>query len=218
MEMTAVEAQIVAQVYREVRGLFAGFDDLAHGWLHVSRVYKVALYIAGREGADPFVVGLGALLHDLGRLSPDESMHHAERSEMLAAELLAAYPIDSEKKSEILHAIAAHSYSRGVEARTLEARVVRDADRIDGLGAIGIMRWAITGTIRRTSQTQSYDPDDPFDERHAPDDKKYMLDHFFTKLLKLEDSMVTETGRLLAEHRTAFIRAYLDEFREELEV
>ena len=93
---------------------------------------------------------------------------------------------------------------------------MRDADRLDGLGAIGILRWAITGTIRRTPQTRSYHPDDPFAEQRQPDDRLFMLDHFFTKLLKLADSMSTETGRKMAQQRTAFMHAYLEEFRKEL--
>ena len=95
---------------------------------------------------------------------------------------------------------------------------MRDADRLDGLGAIGILRWAITGTIRRTPQTRSYHPDDPFAEQRQPDDRLFMLDHFFTKLLKLADSMSTETGRKMAQQRTAFMRTYLEEFRRELEI
>jgi len=84
------------------------------------------------------------------------------------------------------------------------------------LGAIGILRWAITGTQRGTPETRSYHPDDPFAEWHPLDDRRYMLDHFYSKLLKLSDTMSTQTGRKLAERRTRFIRTYLDEFKDEL--
>jgi uncharacterized protein len=43
-----------------------------------------------------------------------------------------------------------------------------------------------------------------------------MLDHFYVKLLKLEEGMYTATGRALAQQRTAYMRAYLQEFRAEL--
>jgi len=105
----------------------------------------------------------------------------------------------------------------GIEPRTLEAKVVRDADRLDSLGAIGILRWAVTGAVRRTSDTQSYHLDDPFAEWHTLDDRRYMLDHFFTKLLKLNKTMSTQAGSALAKQRTAFMHFYLDEFRRELE-
>ena len=54
-------------------------------------------------------------------------------------------------------------------------------------------------------------------EQHVPDDHKYMLDHFITKLLILADTMATETGRTLAQQRTAFMHSYLNELRKELE-
>ncbi len=213
---------LLSNIYAEVQQRFAGFDDPAHGWEHVSRVYTLALHIAGQEGADRFIVGMAALMHDLGRTAQhgdntkQPKQHHADLSVTLAAELLNAYQVPPDTQQAILHAIIAHSYSKGIEPRTLEARVVRDADGLDSLGAIGILRWAITGTIRRTPQTSTYHPDDPFAEQHVPDERSYMLDHFYSKLLKLADTMATETGHAMAQRRTAFMRDYLDEFRKEL--
>jgi len=220
METIVVESQILAYTYEEVQRRFTGLDDPAHGWEHVNRVYKLALHIAEREGADRFIVGMAALMHDLGRLeqSRNEEQHHVDVSIALASELLNTYQLAPEIQQAILHAIEAHSFSKGVQPQTREAQVLRDADRLDALGAIGILRWAITGTIRRTPQTRTYHPDDPFAEKHIPDDHSYMLDHFYTKLLKLSDTMVTETGRAMARRRTDFMRTYLAELRNELEV
>lgn len=217
MEIIAAESEIVTDLYAEVQQRFAGVDDLAHGWEHVKRVYTLAVHIAEREGANRFITAMAALMHDLGRLSHETTGHHADLSARFAAELLKPYHLAQDTQEAILHAITAHSYSRGIEPYTLEAGVLRDADRLDSLGAIGILRWAITGTIRRTSQTQTYHPADPFAEQHIPDDKKYMLDHFFTKLLKLPDGMITHTGRIMAQQRVAFMRTYLDELRRELD-
>ena len=216
MEAKAIESQLLSDVYAEVQQRFEGFDDPAHNWQHVQRVYKLALHIAQQENADLFIVGMAALMHDLGRLSDDKTKHHADLSVLSALEILSAYHLTPDTQEAILHAIAAHSFSLGVEPRTLEAKVLRDADRLDSLGAIGILRWAITGTIQRTPQTQSYHPDDPLAEWHTPDDRRYMLDHFFTKLLKLNNTMSTQTGRALAQQRTAFMHTYLNEFRREL--
>jgi len=220
MHTTIDESQVLSAVYNDVQQRFAAFDDPAHGWEHVERVYTLAIYLARKEGADAFIAGMAALLHDLGRASQthDDTRHHADLSVEQAAELLARYQLPTPAQEAIIHAIAAHSFSRGIEPLTLEARVVRDADRLEGLGAIGILRWAITGTILRTPQTRTYNPRDPFGERHELDDRRYMLDHFFSKLLKLVDGMSTATGRQLAEERTAFMRAYLDEFRKELAI
>src|SRR6266487_6352504 len=218
MEANDVEAQVLSKIYEEMQQRYVGFDDPAHGWEHIERVYRLALYVAEQENADAFIVGMAALMHDMGHLSTDKSRHHADLSMSMAGDLLLAYDVSADTREAILHAIAAHSFSLGIEARTLEAKVVRDADRLDSLGAIGILRWAITGAVRRTGETQTYHPDDPFAEWHTLDDRRYMLDHFFTKLLKLDDTMATQTGHVLAQQRTAFMRAYLDEFRRELEL
>jgi len=217
MKATRSEKEILANIYTEVDRRFAGIGDLAHGWEHISRVYALALHIAGRERANRFIVGAAALMHDLGRaVQGHTTQHHADLSVTLAGELLSSYSVPADIQQAILHAIIAHSFSRGVAPLTLEACVVRDADRLDGLGAIGILRWAMTGAIQRSPHTRTYHPTDPFAEQHTPDDHNYILDHFFSKLLKLGDSMSTETGRSLARQRTAFMYSYLDELREEL--
>lgn len=213
---TTTAAQMLDNLYQEVQSRFEALDDPAHGWEHVRRVYELALRIAHEEGADPLIVGLAALLHDIGRLVHRKGVHHALLSVEESRDILKAYALTPEQVEAILHAIEAHSFSQGIEPRTLEARVLRDADRLDGLGAIGILRWAISGTIKRKPQTKSYHPEDPFGASHELDDKHYMLDHFFTKLLKLEDGMYTATGRAMAQQRTAYMRAYLEELRVEL--
>lgn len=218
MNSVVAEEQILTQAYAEVEKRFSGIDDLAHGWEHVRRVYKLAQHIAAQEGADSFIVGMAALMHDLGRTSTQHNAHHADLSVELARELLQDYHVPGDKQEAILHAIVAHSFSRGVEPQTLEAHVVRDADRLDGLGAIGVMRWAVTGAVRRTKETLSYHPEDPFGEQHHLDDHIYMLDHFYIKLLKLGKTMATETGRLEAQRRTKFMYNYLEEFKREIEI
>jgi uncharacterized protein len=220
MDKVFIESGVLDEVHAEVQRRFTGIDDLAHGWEHVERVYTLALAIAEQEGANRFTVGMAALMHDLGRAAAHqeaEAQHHADISVTRATEVLERYRVPALIQRAILHAILAHSFTKGIEPRTIEAQVVRDADRLDSLGAIGILRWAITGTARRTPETASYHPSDPFGEQHVWDDKHYMLDHFYTKLLKLQEGMLTKTGRMLAQRRTAFMYTYLDELKQELD-
>ncbi len=78
------------------------------------------------------------------------------------------------------------------------------------------MRWAMTAKHGRWPQTRTYHPDDPFGLWRVPDGQRYLLDRFFTKLLKLQETMTTATGRNMAERRIAFLRLYLQELQREL--
>jgi uncharacterized protein len=217
MEIRERESQLLAAVAKDVEAHFIGYDDLAHGWEHVQRVYHLALRLAEQEHANRLIVGMAALLHDLGRTIRDPTRPHAERSAILATTLLAPYNLPLDTQYAITHAILAHSYSRGIAPATLEARVLYDADRLDSLGASGVLRWAMTSTHRQWPETKTYHPEDPFAIQRLPDDKHYLLDRFFTKLLHLHEVMTTASGRAMAQRRTAFLRLYLQEFQRDLQ-
>lgn len=214
--MPAEKAQILAELQEESRRRLAALDDLAHGWEHVLRVYNVAVNIAEREHADVFIVGVATLLHDIGRTRSEDKRHHAEISVEIAATLLEPYDLAISEYDAILHAIAAHSYKHGAKPKTLEAQIVWDADRLDSMGALGIFRWAVTGARKRIPF--SYHPEDPFGKDRALDEKKYLLDQFNKKLLKLQDMLMTATGREIARGRTQFMYIYLEELKQELDL
>lgn len=216
MEITEQETAMLAEVSMEVQARFADFTDLVHGWEHVYRVYHLALRIAEQEDAHIFIVGMAALLHDLGRTTRDPKRTHAERSAILATELLAPYALPLDTEQAILHAILAHNYRRGITPETLEARVIYDADRLDSLGASGVIRWAMTMKSKRWSEWKTYHTEDPFAAHRAPDEQHYLLDRFFTKLLTMPAVMTTATGRAMAQHRVAFLRLFLQELQQEL--
>jgi len=216
MEITEQSIHLLTKVEIEAQNRFADFSDLAHGWEHVHRVYHLALSLAEQEHADGLIVGIAALLHDLGRTTRGPMRSHAQRSAKLAQKLLAPYELPPCTLQAILHAILAHSYRRGACPATLEARVLYDADRLDNLGASGVMRWAMTTKRGRWPETATYHPDDPFALWRNPDGQHFLLDRFFTKLLQLPDAMTTETGRAVAERRITFLRLYLQELQHEL--
>jgi uncharacterized protein len=216
MEITEQAIHLLAKVATEMQTRFADFSDLAHGFEHVHRVYHLALHLAEQEHADGLIVGMAALLHDLGRTTRGPMRSHAQRSAKLAQKLLASYELPLDTQHAILHAILAHSYRHGVEPATLEACVLYDADRLDSLGASGVMRWAMAAKHGRWPETRTYHPDDPFALWRDPDGQRYLLDRFFTKLLQLNEVMTTETGRAMAERRIAFLRLYLQELQQEL--
>ena len=168
-------------------------DDPAHDWLHVRRVMTSARAIALAEGADVGVCTTAALLHEL--FNHPKGHPESHRSGEVCAEharaVLREHGAPEEFVAAVGYAIAVHPFSLGVTPTTLEARVLQDADRLDALGAIGLARcFATCAAMRRPF----YEPDDPFCERRAPDDKLWGLDHVYKKLLKLRDAAVAAGG------------------------
>jgi uncharacterized protein len=189
--------------------------DVAHDIGHIERVVKTAGNICSAEGGDSEIVITAAWLHDCVTLPKD----HPERSKSSilagkkAAEFLHSRGFPKSKIRGVVHAIEAHSYSAGIEPKTIEAKIVQDADRLDALGAIGIARCLlIGGKLGRPL----YDPDDPFCEYRSPDDSVYTIDHFYEKLFKLPDQLHTNAAKKIAVHRIEFMKSYLNQLKEEI--
>ena len=192
-------------------------SDGAHDEGHVRRVVANARKLAEAEGADLEVVLPAAWLHDcvaIAKNSPQRSLASRLAAERAAAFLRAAgYP--AHHIAAIEHAIEAHSFSARVAPQTIEAKVVQDADRLEALGAVGIARTLITGGAHGTP---FYDLAEPFPVTRAADDRTSIIDHFFTKLLKLADTMQTEAGRAAAEQRAQFLKQFLTQLGTEIGV
>ena len=189
--------------------------DAAHGLEHVRRVVREARRLAAAEGARLEVVVPAAWLHDCVTV-PKDSPQRLQASRLAAEQAVAwlrewTYP--AELLPEIAHAIEAHSFSAGLAPRTVEAKVVQDADRLEALGAVGLARCLMLGgELGRPL----YAREDPFCDRRAPDDHAATVDHFYSKLLKLEATMQTAGGRREARVRTDFLREFLQELQREL--
>lgn len=90
---------------------------------------------------------------------------------------------------------------------------MQDADRLEALGAIGLARvFAVSGALN----TILFDANDPFADQRDLDDKKYALDHFQSKLLRLPETMQTEQGRALASHNAQFLVQFMAKLSAEL--
>ncbi|MFP8968050.1 HD domain-containing protein [Pokkaliibacter sp. CJK22405] len=196
--------------------LLQGFaTDVAHDVAHIRRVVSTAKRLCEQEGAHSDIVEAASWLHDCVNLPKDHPERHlaSRMSADKAMQLLEGQGFSLEQKRAIHHAIHAHSFSANVEAKTLEACIVQDADRLDALGAIGLARtFMVGGQLQRAL----YALNDPFCQERLPDDKRYGLDHFYTKLLLLEESFKTEAGRQEAKKRTAYMKEYLEELRREI--
>jgi len=198
----------------DAKPLYQGKDP-AHDFSHALRVYRIARAIGEEEGADMQVVTLAALLHDAGSGPKSKDRSGKSEAKKLAAvrDFLKRRGLSEDVINQVLYAVEVHSFSKGIEPTTLEAKVLQDADRLDAIGAIGIARVFLTGGALGRPL---YSPEDPFCREREPDDGRWNLDHFFKKLLKLEEGMQTETGRRLAQRRGIVLRRYLADLEEEI--
>ena len=154
-------------------------------------------------------------LHDLVNLPKNDPNRHlaSHQSAQESDSILGDLGFDAASIRATQHAIEAHSFSANIPPRTPEARILRDADRLDALGAIGIARtFVVAGALGR----DLYDPDDPFAEARALDDLKFSLDHWKVKLLTLPVDMLTPAGRALAQERVSQMLGFLDTFADEI--
>lgn len=191
--------------------------DLAHDFEHVRRVVANAKQLSSAERANEWVVMPAVWLHDCVTLPKD----HPQRasSSIMAADkalvFLADIDYPTEHFAHIHHAIMAHSFSANIAPISLEACVVQDADRLDAIGAIGIARCLQVGSALHRDL---YESKDPFALYREIDDKQFTLDHFYQKLLKIEETLHTEEAKREARLRTDFMHQYIRQLRHEIGV
>lgn len=192
-----------------------GAEDPAHDVAHAERVALWTLRLAPQ--VDMRLAIAAALLHDNVNL-PKDSPDRARASELGAAEALRILPglgfsdVDS---SRIADAIRTHSYSRGEPPTSELGCALQDADRLETLGALGLCRVLSTGTRLGARYFEALDP---WAELRDLDDRSYSVDHFFTKLLGLCDTMLTLEGRREARARTEYLWSFLDQLGREIGV
>ncbi len=215
--MTTNDDQLVQSIADDVRARMAG--DSSHDWWHVWRVWQLARRLAAEEGADTFVVELGALTHDIA----DWKFHDGDETvgPRVAGEVLSSHGVAPEVIAQVRDIVATISYKGAGVATpmaTTEGKCVQDADRLDAIGAIGIARCFAYGGHKGSSM---HDPEQSpvlhADKESFKSNRSSSINHFYEKLLLLKDRLNTPAARKIAEARHAFMEAYLAEFYREWE-
>ena len=188
-----------------------------HDWWHVYRVWKTSNAIAESENCDRLVVNLAALLHDIA----DSKFHdgNEEIGPRLAKEHLKSLNVELKVIDHVIRIIKNMSFKNTfdkVSEESIELDIVRDADRLDAIGAIGIARTFNYGGFKGS---EIFNPDIPPVEYKSKEEyknsKSTTINHFYEKLLKLKDLIKTDTGKVLANQRHSFMLQYLDQFYAE---
>jgi uncharacterized protein len=204
-----------------VRAMF-GADVVAHDFGHLERVQRNARRLLEHEPGDRFVVLAACLLHDLHRiLERDRGEHVAPaQAEVAVRGLLDAHVVDEPTVAHICACIDATERYRCAgddvdpASMSAEQRIVRDADMLDALGAVGIARAFMFGGRLGEPLWAA----EPIHDTFQPGHTASIVHHFHEKLLQLHREMLTDEGRRIAIERTRLMHGYLDALREELDL
>jgi len=176
-------------------------DDDIHGYPHVLRVYNLCIKMGKKLNANLKILEIAALLHDIGRKKEKEDVfkrNHAEISAEIALKFLKNSNLNLTKQeiNAIIHCIKSHSFSSGVPAESLEAKILSDADKIDALGAIGLYR-TIGFTVLNNGGIND------------------VINHLENKILNLREKLYLKYSKKVAKKRVRIIINFYEQIRQQ---
>jgi len=178
-----------------------------HDWWHTYRVWQIAKNICQVEKADNFIVEMAALLHDVD----DHKLAKAGSDN--ARKWLEDLKIDQQNITKILEVIRTVSFGGGEIPETIEGKIVQDADRLDGIGAMGISRvFAYGGHKNLPIHDPAIKPRDKMSAKEYLSHRSTSINHFYEKLLRLKEILHTETAKRAAENRQQIMEKFLEDF------
>jgi uncharacterized protein len=191
--------QLITKAYQFVRQQFLLYENKeSHSLEHTIRVTNSCIDLASQLNGSIDVVAIAALFHDVGRPLEDISGKcHAELSAEIASTFLTRNSL-SEMVEEIKEIILSHRYSKKMEPTTKEGRILKDADALDALGAIGLYR------------TISYSVENKYGLKKA-------LEHFEEKLFNLPNLMRFDLTREIAEKEIELLREFAAQAEKSVE-
>ncbi|WP_068541821.1 HD domain-containing protein [Thermodesulfatator autotrophicus] len=213
--MGIVNEELWKKLLKEAEFLYEA-NGGSHRFDHVKRVLRLAEHLARAEGADLDVVRVAALFHDIGRAEEKRTkgkVCHAAYGAEQVKKILARYGLPADFIERVAEAIASHRFRSKKRLKTLEARVLFDADKLDALGAVGIGRaFLFAGEVGARLHNPEVDLSQT--EPYSREDTAWR--EFKLKLSKIKDHMLTEEGRRLAQERYRFMEEFFERLHKEV--
>ncbi|MGC9031670.1 MAG: HD domain-containing protein [Minisyncoccia bacterium] len=208
---------IIKKIRERVKKMLQG-EATGHDWWHTFRVWKLAKKIGKKEGGDLFIIELASLLHDIQdwKFSKNKAV-----KVNLIQKWLKELRLDKNTIDHICDIIKNISFKgAGVKnkMKTIEGKIVQDADRLDATGAIGIARCFATGAkLNREIYNPEIKPKFHKTFREYKISKSTSINHFYEKLLLLKNLMNTKAAKKIAKERHEFMEKFLNRFFKEWE-
>jgi uncharacterized protein len=214
MDQEKIIANTITFVKKELKDAEGG-----HDWFHIERVFKNTILISREEKVDVFIVSLAALLHDIA----DPKFYNGDETigPRVASEFLKKQKVSSSIIEHVVHIIKHISFKNSFDKESekftsIELKVVQDADRLDAIGAIGIARCFNYGGFKnRTLYNPAISPNLTMTKEQYKTSDAPTMNHFYEKLLLLNDQMNTASGKKIAAKRHDFMEMYLTQFYDE---
>lgn len=198
-------------------------DNTGHSIDHINRVLALANKILAHEkNAVAFVVRAAALLHDVydDKLYDSQEDIIAAKNNMIS--FLLSIGVHPEMIEEITYIIDNMSWSKsleGAQALNINGQIVQDADRLEAMGAIAITRAITYGAVKnRVLYDPEIQPNSPRNKTDYRNQKSTTINHFYEKLLLIQDKLNTDTARKISESRQQFMLSFLAQFKAEWEL
>lgn len=192
-------------------------EGSGHDWWHTLRVYNNAIDIAKTETEElnHLVIELGALLHDIA----DHKFGYTDEDRTtIISEFLSSIEVEKDIIKEVLYIANNISFKGGKNKhvlKTIESKIVQDADRLDAMGALGISRtFSYGGHVGRLMYNPKLDKNN-LELKNDGYSESDTITHFYEKLLLLKDKMNTKSGKEKALKRHIFMEQFLEEFYKE---
>ena len=195
MELTEIQEKIWGYVKTDLAEEPVASTD------HIERMTTWCQQLGPEAGADVEVLVAGALLHDVGVVINRKRHYVVGRAR--AAEILKEVRFPEEKIDAALHVLEAHSrYGGAPDPETIEAKVGQDADALEYIGEIGIVRAIVRGL------------NDGFFNGKISDFPDYLR----SILAKVEGTFHTEKAGELGQSRVEYMKTFLKRIEKELEM
>ncbi len=200
----------------------------AHNMDHVMRVLNLTKNLAKGKNIDLEVLQAATLLHDIARAKEDQdhtgATDHAVLGAEMAEKILKKLNFSKKKIKHIQDCIISHRSRTKHKPKTLEAKILFDADKIDAVGAIGIMRvffWVAKNKAKIYSHPniEEYIKNNLEGGIHGriKDKTKHSPQlEYETKFKFLADKLYTSKAKKICQDRVNFFKQFLDRLEQEI--
>lgn len=195
-------------------------EKTGHSIDHLERVLAYALKICEKEGGNRQVIAVASYAHDVHRIMGAELKRFCtpEESLPLVSKLIQPLDLTDSEKEHVLYAIKHHEeYAFGKEKVTIsdiESKIVQDADNLDAIGAIAIIRAFRYGVA---NGMPDYDPNIEFYQNEYSEsvNDRSTIHHLYNKSLRLGNYLHTVAAREIAKEKTALIKDFINVYVKE---